>query len=238
MQTKDGIINITIAKDVSEVVFQPADWSMVNIPLNPLAAERLANNLYNMPSHRHISLVVNRRRRKDRVKGLCSLAAFNDRRWRLLDTVSVGYGKPSTSSNNGFLPLTEHGYLFYKGDTPDAKKTNWASEDGIQNATNQWDLCVQPLESVYYIEQTYYQKFAWDLPLIMMSLADKCEHSRFIFGLWINSSPEPKEIRSLYTFCSKFNLTVEIIVSEYDRAEKILAVANQTNKQLIEEVKK
>lgn len=236
LKTEDGVINITVAKDISDVVFQPSDWSVVNIPSDTAKAKRLAENLYNMPSHRHVSLVLNRHRRKDRIKGLASLSAFDNKSWRFLDNVSVSYGKPSTCSNNGFLPLCEQGFIFYKGDTPDTKNTAWASDGTYQNATNEWVLCPQPIENVYF-KQTYYQKFSWDMQLLLMSMCGQREYSRFIYGL-AYSSISPVEVRSLYAFCLKYHLTVEVIVSDMHLAEQFLEYAKKSNKKILEEVTK
>jgi len=230
-KTEDGVVDITVAKDISDIVFQPADWSMVNIPLDPEKAERLANNLFNMPSHRHVSLVMNRHKRKERIKGLSALSAFDDKSWKFLDSITASYGKPSTCSNNGFLPLAEHAFLFYKGTVPDPKETHWASAGEYQNATNEWVLVPQDKESVYF-KQTYYQKFSWDLQLLMLSLCGRGEHSRFIYGVSMGASMSDAEVRSLYTFCKKYNLTVELIVSDVEKAEEILMHIENANTQL------
>ena len=231
IRSSDGVVDITVASDTSEIVFQPADWSIMNIPIKEVLASKLSDNLFNMPTHRHISLVLNRHRRKDRMKGLSCLSSFDNKNWRFLDNVSLSYGRPSACSNNGFLPLCEHGYIFYKGDTPDTKNTEWASEAEHINATNNWELFLQKNEDAFQ-PNTYYQKFSWDLQTLLMSLCGQLEHSRFIYGV-LQGKVAASEIKSIYTFCKNNSLSVELITASTDVAENIL---NQVEK-LIEEVK-
>ena len=230
-----NIFKTTVASDVSNVVFQPADWSIVNIPLDLNKARKLADNLYNCPSNRHITLVLNRHRRKDRIKGLSCISAFDNKNWKFMESVNIAYGKPSTCSNNGFLPLAEQGYLFYKGDAPDAKATKWMSSGEYQNATNDWNLFPSNIENMYF-KHTYYQKFSWELQLVMKSLAGRLEHSRFIYAGSPDSSTIP-EIQSLYSFCIRHKVAVEFISTE-DNSKNITEALEKLNHEMLEEVRK
>jgi len=188
-----------------------------------------------MPSHRHVSLITNRHRRKDRIKGLSSLSAFDNKRWKFLDNVNISYGKPSTCSNNGFLPLCEQGYVFYKGDTPDTRNTSWASDKEYNNATNEWVLFPRDIENKLF-RQTYCQKFSWDLQYLLMSLCGMLEYSRFIYGT--GSSLSSAEIKSIYFFCKKNSLTVELIAQDNKSAEDILNCIEGIDPKTINEVLK
>lgn len=229
--TEDETIRVSVAKEISELVFQPSDWSVVNIPTNKTRASALSANLYNMPTNRHVSLVLNRKRRADRVKGLSNLGYFDDKRWKFLDNVNISYEKPSNCSNNGFLPLSEQGFLFYKGDSPDTKGTDWASGNEYKNATNEWVLMHMQVEKKFF-KQTYYQKFSWGMQLILMTLCGHLENGRFIYGLPVT----PIECRSLRLFCKKFNLKVELMASSEEEAQKIIYNAENIEKSLIDEV--
>lgn len=217
-KTKDGIVHVTTGKDISDVMFQPADWSILNVPSDIKSAKRLANGLYNTPSARHVSLLVNRQKRKDRLHGLANLTAFGIS-WKFLDNISLSYGKPSTCSNNGFLPICEQAFLVCKGDPPNTKNTAWASHDEYQNATNEWVLLPQSQESDLFRE-TYYQKFTWSLQMIMLSLVGSVEYGRFIYGLPLT----PIEAKSLHAFCKKYKLTAELFMTDMDEALKIINI--------------
>lgn len=222
-RTKDGVIDITVAKNISDVIFQPADWSIFNIPVEVDRARGLSNNLYNMPSHRHVSMILNRTRRKDRIKAMTSLSAFDNKNWNFLDNISLSYGKPSTCSNNGFLPLCEPAFLFYKGTTPDTKATGWSSDEYL-NATNEWSLIPQSEEEQFF-KQTYYQKFSWDMQILMMTLCGRREYSRFIYGV-SHQSINSSELKSLYLFCKKFRLTAEVVIQNDSEAEELISLLN------------
>jgi hypothetical protein len=113
------------------------------------------------------------------------------------------------------LPLAEAGFLFYKGPKPEVTKTCWFSE-GYTNATNHWDLTPQPEEKV---DLTHYQRFCWELGLLMYSLSAPREHRRFIY---CHSSIN--ELNSVFTFCRVYEMEVQLYSSTDEEASKIIAI--------------
>src|SRR5690606_9110157 len=129
---------------------------------------------------------------------------------------SLLYEKPKSCSNNGFLPLSEIGFVLYKGQTPDTGSTKWFKDD-YNNATNIWDLNNHPDEGDGINGFTYYQRFSWELNCLMMSMAGPLIHRRFIYNLPLNDN----ELLSLFKFCVQFDLMAELYTETYSEASRI-----------------
>lgn len=212
LRSKDGIVEIKQANSIGSVIWGPAAWSIVNIPVDEKTAEELFFNLYWTATSRHVLLSFCRHKRKERHLANKNLPNSN---WSYLETVSIWYERPSTCSNNGFLPLAEPAWIFYKGDTPDTKKTGWFSSGEYNNATNLWNVSPQEGEDSKY---NYYQRFNWETNLLLMNLADPLEHKRFIYTLPLDKS----EQNSLFTFCHKYGMSVCLFAESYEESSDIM----------------
>lgn len=197
------ILDIAVAKSVSQLVLPPADFSIVNLPESEKETREAFQRLYDTPSSRHVSLVLFRGKRGDRLGRISNYSEIPDS-WGFLDSVFITYDKPSTCSNNGFLPLAEMGQLIYKGPAPDTKKTSWF-RDGRSNATNLWDLSVQAGEAGEY---SYHNTFNWEMMLLLMSMSGPMETRRFIYGLPINKA----EFVSMSKFCEQYDMSGTVVV--------------------------
>lgn len=212
-KTRDGSVRIDIAEDLSEVSFPASDFSIINIPTDHEEAEDLFKNLYNSPAFRHISLVLCRHKRSDRMRAMSNFDRIG--KFSYLDSVHIWYERASSSSNNGFLPVSEQGVLLYKGSTPDVRKTEWFSQDGQHsNATTLWNVAPSEGEG---ISSTYFQKFCWEVLLLLMSMSAPLEHNRFIYGF-----PANGDAISLFKFCKKFNINVQLYVKTAKEASDLL----------------
>lgn len=216
IKSKDSLIQIQVANNSGSFVFQPCDWAVVNLPLERQEAEKMFANLYNTPVSNQAVLVLCRHRRKSRLEALRNIDAAKD--FHYLETISLTYEKPSSCSNNGFLPLAEIGMLFYKGDIPDTKKTAWFSGDRHTNATNLWDITPQPTEGA----SSYYQKFNWDTNLILKSMMGTLSMRRFYYGLPVTAD----EVRSIHAFCKEYMLVCNLFVNSVQEAQELVKVAN------------
>jgi len=202
IRSHDDLIRVEVIANANIAGPVAADFSIINLPLDAALAKESLNNIFNSPTMRHITLILNRHRRKDKVLAMTTLKTAIDVGFEYLDTVSIWYDKPSSCSNNGFLPVCEVGYLFYKGAAPDVGTTAWFG-DGTSNATNMWAVTPQELEKR---TATYYQKFAWEIPLLLLSMAQPLEHRRFIY----NAELTEQETDSLFRFCKNFNMAVQL----------------------------
>jgi hypothetical protein len=216
LTSKDGLIRVDQVASLASIVFPPSAWSVMNLPTDPADAQAMYKNLFNTPTARHVSLALCRHRRKERLAATANVVLSQDAGWSYLDTVSLWYEKPSTCSNNGLLPVAEPGFLLYKGDTPDAKRTSWFGEKNAANATNLWNLATQEEEDATW---SYYQKFSWEMNMLLMSLATPLEHTRFIYGMPLAES----DWTSVFKFCKHFLVGVQLYVKAHDEAEAILA---------------
>jgi len=206
-RSKDKVINISVAKDIASAVLQPTDWSIVNLQTSPGDTVKMFEHLYQTSTPKHIALALCRHKRKERLIALGTAAYIEVevKGFNYLETVSILYEKPKSCSNNGFLPLSEIGLVLYKGATPDTGKTKWFRDD-YNNATNVWDVGTQSDDEA---DVTYYQRFSWELNLLLMSLCGPLSVRRFTYGLPLNHD----ERESLFRFCKKMNLGVELLVS-------------------------
>lgn len=210
----DGLIEIDIASNIHDAVLPPADFSIMNLPEEESGTNKLFASLYNTAVSRHVCLMLCRNKRKNRV-GAVSNIIKSEKYWNYLETVSISYEKPSSCSNNGFLPLAEVGFVLYKGEIPDTKKTAWFGLDGETNASNMWGLACQPDELNNY---TYYQTFSWELALLMKSLSGVLETRRFIYGHEVNQD----EMRNIHAFCKKFQLKCRVYAKNINESNKLM----------------
>ena len=211
IKSDDGMIEVLVGKTTGSVIFPPASWSVVNVPASESEAASLFNNLYNMPTHKHSMLALCRDRRKNRVQATKNLPS---ELWTYLETVAIFYEKPSTCSNNGLLPLSEPGWVFFKGPSPDTKKTSWFAED-YENATNLWNVAIQDGEPY---QSAYFQKFNWETQLLMMSMSEPIETTRFIYMIPLDKN----EQKSLFAFCKRYSLKVCLYAADEQEAAEVI----------------
>jgi len=111
--------------------------------------------------------------------------------------------------------VSEQGVILYKGSTPDVKKTGWfAPDEQYSNATTLWNVAPSQDEG---IGSTYFQKFCWEVPMILLSMARPLEHNRFIYGLPVNG-----DAAALFKFCKYYNIAVQLYVKTTKEASELL----------------
>lgn len=213
IRTRDKLVTIEGVESVGDIIFHPSDWSVVNIPSNVPDTRDAFTRLFNTPGSSHLSLVVFRQRKRFRLDALTAVSAIPDG-WNYLDTISITYQKPSSCSNNGLLPISEVGVLVYKGSAPEVKKTNWFSSD-YDNATNLWDLGSQEEEGT---KVTYFQKFSWEMNLLMKSLCGNLEHRAFTYTPFVTEA----EVKSIYQFCKTYQIKAYLYAKTTKEAEKLI----------------
>ena len=224
IKSKDGLVEVLVGSSIGSIILPPLAWSIVNVPSDEEEAESLFKNLYNSPTSHHITLAVHRHRKKERVASMGNLALIKSDNWTYLDTVSILYQKPSSSSNNGFLPLAEPGHIFCKGDIPDTSTTAWFNEDA-GNATNLWDLGPTDVLDAEN-EKAYYQKYNNQLNLIMMSMCVPMEYRRFAYLCSVDGG----DLAKIYKFCKGLNIGVCLYASTDTEARKMIDVINKMGK--------
>lgn len=214
LKSSDGLIRVDQASTLADVVFPPASWSVINLPIDPDEARTIFKNLYNSPTARHISLALCRHRRKDRLAATANVGLASYQNWSYLDTVSIWYEKPSTCSNNGLLPIAESGFILHKGEAPEATRTKWFAPEDRDNATNLWNLATQKDEAT----ASYYQRFSWEMNMLLMSLAAPLEHARFIYGMPISDI----EHELIFGFCRHFGIGVQLYAKTHIESEALI----------------
>lgn len=210
-RSSDSLIEIEFVQKPSDCIFPAADWSVVNMPETLEDTKGLVRQLYNTPQSNHITLVLNRHSRKKRVSTAANIGAFQEP-WQYLETVSIAYEKPNSCSNNGLLPVSEVGSVFFKGDKPNCHSTEWFSGGVYNNATNFWDVSAREEEG----EFSYYQKFSTELNLILRSLCGTMSTRKFIYCVDNNA----EDVYAIHKFCKKYNYTCKIYFFDKLEARK------------------
>jgi hypothetical protein len=214
IRSHDDVIRVSVVESIGDATPVAADFSIINLPIDAEQAKRALSNLYNAPTARHVALLLNRHRRKDRLAVNGHIAKAESFGLSYLDTVSIWYERPSSCSNNGFLPMCEVGQLVYKGATPDVKSTEWFGDD-TSNATNLWGVTTQDEEGK---QLTYHQKFCWEVPLLLLSLSKPLEYRRFVYAADLTE----QELPLLFKFCRHFNIGVDLYVNSDKLATHIV----------------
>lgn len=214
IRSHDDLIRIEVIESIGNIPPVTADFSIINLPVNPESAKNELSCIYNSPTTRHIVLMLNRQKRKNKIDSMQNLIIAEKVGFEYFDSVSIWYERPSSCSNNGFLPVCETGHLFYKGAAPDARATAWFGDD-TANATNLWNVSPQEHEKS---QATYYQKFCWEVPLLLLSMAKPLEHKRFIYDAELTDS----ELDSLFSFVKYFNIGVQLYSTSESMALHII----------------
>jgi hypothetical protein len=199
IRSHDDLIRIEVA-NIATAPIPPTDFSILSIPDSEQSAKSLMRHLFDSPTSRHTTLLLNRKPRQKRLQTLKLLPEIASIGFEYLDSVTIWYEKPTSCSNHGFLPVAEHAHLFYKGLIPDVKTTKWFGDE-TANATNLWGVTSQPKENR---PVTYFQRFCWEIPLLLLSLTKPLEHNRFMYGVEIAE----QDLASLFGFVRHFNIGV------------------------------
>jgi hypothetical protein len=179
-RSDDDVIRVEVVNSLAHVIFPPCDGSIVPASVDPVEMRAIMHGLWNSPCDKHVSLVLPRHRRSQSMKVLENIAQIKD--WQYLDTVQIVYEKTIQSNASSFVRNSESGFLFFKGDFPQIDKTQWFNPD-YSNATTTWGVSPQPEEP---IRNTAYQRFSWELMLLMVTLCHPLHYGRFVYALDAN----------------------------------------------------
>jgi len=230
LRSSDGLLTIEAVKTKSDLIIPASDVSVVNIPIVASESEKLFSAIYNVPTDRHVCLVLVRHSKGDYLKALGNVSKIKHLDY--MDEVHITYQKSSKRAGS-FTHLGESGFLFYKGSQPIVENTNWFRNDsnGL-NASNHWDLGIYAPTDDKIKEkgnQTVYPKFAWELGLLLMTLASPIQHKRVVWTLpWDDN---------LLNFVSEWGLRLHLVTSSdvdaYDALTAYEKITPKEDKKLI-----
>lgn len=209
IRSNDDVIRVDVVNNISHAVFPPCDGSIVPTMLDPVEMRALMYNLWNSPSDKHVSLVLPRHRRSQTLKTLENISQVKD--WEFLDTVQIVYEKTIQSNASSFVRNSETGFLFYKGDFPQLDKTQWFNAD-YSNCTTTWSVSPQPEEPV---RNTAYQRFSWEILLLLVTLSQPLHYGRFIYAL------DPHDENILH-FAAYHQIPLQLYATTAEEAKKIV----------------
>lgn len=214
MRSEDDIIRIDVVKSLAHAIFPAADGSIVPALLDETEHRALMHNLYHSPSEKHVTLVLPRVRRSQYIPVLQSVSKTQD--WEFLDVVSVVYEKTVQSNASSFVRNSEPGFLFYKNSFPNLDQTKWFNPQ-FCNCSTTWHLAPQAEEA---IRHTSYQKFCWELMLLMVTLSKPLWYGRFIYAL-------PVEDDNILQFASYHQIPLQLYTDSNEKAKNIIDQYNQ-----------
>lgn len=181
LRSSDGNFTVDSIKNKSNMVIPAADVSVINIPVKTTEFDQLVKSVENIPTDKHLVLFTSRHTKADVLRSVANLTRIKN--LEFLDIVHLTYQKSSRKTGS-FTHLAECGYLFYKGITPSIDNTFWFRGNSFANASNHWD--VSPYSDDRMKENTdisVYPKFAWDIGLILMTLAYPLSHNKMVWSL-------------------------------------------------------
>jgi hypothetical protein len=225
LRSVDGLLTIEASKTKSDLIIPASDVSVVDVPESPSESEKLFKAIYNVPTDRHVCLVLVRHSKGEYLKALGNVTKIKHLDY--MDEVHITYQKSSKRAGS-FTHLGESGFLFYKGSQPVVENTNWFRNDinGL-NASNHWDLGVYSVSDDKLKEKgdrTIFPKFAWELGLLLMTLATPLQHKRIVWTLpWDEN---------LLQFASEWKIRLHLVTtSDVDAYDALTAYEKIVNKE-------
>ena len=225
LRSADGLLTIEASKLKSDLIVPASDVSVVNVPENSSESEKLFKAIYNVPTDRHLCLALLRHSKGDYLKALGNVAKIKHLDY--MDEVHITYQKSSKRAGS-FTHLGESGFLFYKGSQPTVENTNWFRNDvnGL-NSSNHWDLGIYSVSDDKLKEKgerTIFPKFAWELGLLLMTLATPLQHKRVVWTLpWDEN---------LLHFAYEWGLRLHLVtISDVDAYDALTAYEKIVNKE-------
>jgi hypothetical protein len=209
LRSKDDVIRIDVVNSVCNAIFPACDGSIVQAAVDPIEHKALMFNLWNAPTDKHVCIVLPRQRRSQTTQVLSNVA--NTQNWNFLDCVNICYEKTVQSNASSFVKNSETGYLFYKGDFPNLDKTKWFNPE-YSNATTTWYLSPQPEET---LRNSSYQRFCWDLMLLLVTLSQPLRYGRFVYGLDPNDD-------NILNFAAFHQIPLQLYTDDPNRAQEIV----------------
>lgn len=229
LRSIDGSVTIESVKAKGELIVPASDVSVVNVPISPSESDKLFSAIYNIPTDRHVCLVLIRHSKNDYLKALSNVTKIKHLDY--MDEVHITYQKSSKRAGS-FTHLGESGFLFYKGSQPIVENTNWFRNDvnGL-NASNHWDLGVYNTNEDKLKEKgnmTVFPKFAWELGLLLMTLASPVQHKRIFWSLpW-----DENLLNFVYEWKLRLHLVTATDVDAYDALTAYEKIVNKEDKKV------
>lgn len=212
-RTDDDVIQVEVVEKIGNTVFPASDVSILNMPSDPLETRTLFKNLYNLPTDRHLCLVLFRHRKNIRLKSLANVGQIPSE-WKFFDWVNMSYQMPAQSNGNCLVHLSELGVLIHKGKfTPSLERTKWFRED-YANAGNHWDLSPQRGEIV---RRSKFHDFSGEMVHLLLDLAFPMECGRMVYGFI-----DPSNIDNILNFAKFWKMPITLYASTNSKAEAII----------------
>lgn len=212
LKSKDDLIRVEIICSITDAIPPVTDFSIFNIPKNKADAEQLFQNIYSMPTDKHLTLMLCRHIKRDKLKALSNFACSKELEY--VDTVSMTY-QETNYRGAGLSTLSEIGALFYKGDEPNFQQTSWFRTE-THNASNHWDL--SPYKDDNHQENPVPStngRFSWDLALLMATACGPMHHKRFLYCL-------PNFDDNLLLFVKSFGIGAHLYAPNVEEGQAII----------------
>ena len=224
LRSIDGQFTAESIKNKANMIIPASDVSVINIPIKINDFDQIVKSIESIATDKHLVLFTSRHTKGDLLKAVSNLTRIKN--LEFLDIIHLTYQKSSRKTGS-FTHLGESGYLFYKGITPSVDNTSWFRGSGSANASNHWDVSPYSDDKIKeQVELSIYPKFAWDIGLLLMTLAYPLEHNKLVWTLpWDEG---------LISFSVNSGVELHLITSSDDDAIQALNIYEQLSKKTSE----
>lgn len=177
LKSSDGVIVIDVLDSIErEMVLPQADFSLVEMPLEPNGVLDLFSSLYRTQRNNHASLVVSRLPRKLRLKAFANAIIPEAVGFKFHDTVTIVSQETFKRIPGNLTSLGEVGILFTKSDDVNKEASSWFNTE-FGDCTNVWDVTPQPAE---HITKTVSRHFCHEVGYLLANCASPLVCRKFL----------------------------------------------------------
>jgi hypothetical protein len=210
--SKDKKLLIEIMDDPYRLPTLPqTDFSIVEGTNTAEPMKHLYDKLHKTQAINHVSLVVMRQPRKNRLKAFAALVGIEETGFRYYDHVSIVSQTESKKSAHSLTQLGEVAVMFTKTDEINKSASEWFRPD-VGDCSNVWD--VTPQEEEFFVKSTAARKMCIETLALMANCASPLVARRFL----IIGTPES----TMAEFAHKFNLTMCCYTSDEIAARRVV----------------
>lgn len=212
LASKDNRVIIVLCDDPTKNAILPqADFSLIEVPVELSASERLYQQLYKTQRSNHVSLNTIRLPKRMRLKAFSNLLKAEEAGFRYHDHITLLSQEEYKSIPSNLTQLGETAVLLTKSEEINKKATEWFRPD-VGDCSNVWDLTPQQDESS--INKTVSRHFCWELGILLAGCASPLICRRFlVIGL-----PET----GMTEFAFKWNLQMYCITTDEISARRVI----------------
>jgi len=212
LRSKDDRIVITLTDNVStNAVYPQADFSMVDISIDPVETEAMFRQLYRTQRSNHVCLASFRLPKRLRLKAAANALKAEEAGFKYHDHITILSSEEYKSIPSNLTQLGETCVLFTKSDDVRKDSTSWFRPD-VGDCSNVWDVGPQPGE--FFAEKSISRHFCSEVGILLANASSPLVCRRFL----VLGTPEPAMAEFAYTW----NLHMHCISTDEISARRVI----------------